>query len=155
MDFNKVIIAGRLTRDPEIKYLSSGNAFCAWGMASNRYYNDNNGERQQEVCFVDVKAFGRQAEIVANYVQKGNPLFVEGRLSFYQYETENGERRNKLSIIAEKVQLLPKVNGSMEEPPQETEERAVALPRLEEIPQEVKVKPKEEQQAPKDDDVPF
>jgi len=99
MDFNKVIIAGRLTREPEIKYLSSGNAFCAWGMATNRYYNDNNGERQQEVCFVDVKAFGRQAEIVANYVQKGNPLFVEGRLSFYQYESENGERRNKLSVI--------------------------------------------------------
>ena len=106
MDFNKVIIAGRLTRDPEIKYLSSGNAFCAWGMAINKYYNDSNGERQQEVCFVDCKAFGRQAEIVANYVQKGNPLFVEGRLSFYQYETEDGEKRNKLSVIAERVQLM-------------------------------------------------
>jgi single-strand DNA-binding protein len=145
MDFNKVIIAGRLTRDPEVKYLSSGTAFCAWGIAVNRYYNDNNGERQQEVCFVDCKAFGRQAEIVANYVQKGNPLFVEGRLSFYQYEAESGERRNKLSVIAERVQLMPSGNGSMEEPPQSTEE----------IPQEVKVKPKEEQQAPKDDDVPF
>jgi single-strand DNA-binding protein len=145
MDFNKVIIAGRLTREPEIKYLSSGNAFCAWGMATNRYYSDSNGERQQETCFIDVKAFGRQAEIVAEYVTKGNPLFVEGRLSFYQYEAESGERRNKLSVIAERIQLLPKGNGSMEEPPEETEE----------IPQEVKVKPKEEQQAPPEDDVPF
>jgi single-strand DNA-binding protein len=145
MDFNKVIIAGRLTRDPEVKYLSSGTAFCAWGIAVNRYYNDNNGEHQQETCFIDVKAFGRQAEIVAEYVTKGNPLFVEGRLSFYQYESENGERRNKLSVIAERVQLLPKVNGSMEEPPTETERSE----------QEVKVKPKEEQQTPPDDDVPF
>ena len=138
MDFNKVIIAGRLTRDPEMKYLDSGNAFGVWGMAINRYYNDNNGERQQETCFLDCKAFGRQAEIVANYVQKGNPLFVEGRLSFYQYETENGERRNKLSVIAERVQLLPKVNGNQEEPPKETE-----------------AAPEEPQQAPKEDDVPF
>ena len=146
MDFNKVIIAGRLTRDPEMKYLDSGNAclcdarrqaFGVWGMAVNRYYNDNNGERQQEVCFVDCKAFGRQAEVVADYVHKGNPLFVEGRLSFYQYEDESGARRNKLSIIAEKVQLLPKVNGSIEE---ESKEAAA---------------PQEPQQAPKDDDVPF
>jgi single-strand DNA-binding protein len=121
MDFNKVIIAGRLTRAPEIKYGASGSAFCAWGMAVNRYYHDNNGERQQEVCFVDVKAFGRQAEIVAEYVTKGNPLFVEGRLSFYQYEAESGERRNKLSVIAERIQLLPSGNGSIEEPPKENE----------------------------------
>jgi len=156
MDFNKVIIVGRLTRDPEIKYLSSGNAFCAWGMATNRYYNDNNGERQQEVCFVDVKAFGRQAEIVANYVRKGNPLFVEGRLSFYQYEAESGERRNKLSVIAERVQLLPKGNGSMEEPPKETEEaplNAVVQPLSPQVehPDEDGV----EQQASVEDDVPF
>ena len=156
MDFNKVIIAGRLTRDPEIKYLSSGNAFCAWGMASNRYYNDNNGERQQEVCFVDVKAFGRQAEIVANYVQKGNPLFVEGRLSFYQYESENGERRNKLSVIAEKVQLLPSGNGSIEEPPKETEAaslNAVVQPLSPQV--EQPEADGEEQQPPSEDDIPF
>ena len=143
MDFNKVIIAGRLTRAPEIKYGASGSAFCAWGMAVNRYYNDNNGERQQEVCFVDVKAFGRQAEIVGQYVTKGNPLFVEGRLSFYQYEAENGERRNKLSVIAERVQLMPKGNGSMEEPP------------MEEPKEEHPAADGEEQQVLKDDDVPF
>jgi single-strand DNA-binding protein len=145
MDFNKVIIAGRLTRAPEIKYGASGSAFCTWGIAVNRYYNDNNGERQQEVCFIDCKAFGRQAEIVGEYVTKGNPLFVEGRLSFYQFEDENGQRRNKLSVIAERVQLLPTVNGSMEEPPEKTEE----------IPPEAKAKPKEELQAPPEDDVPF
>ena len=58
------------------------------------------------MCFIDCKAFGRQAEIVSEYVRKGNPLFVEGRLSFYQYETESGEKRNKLSVIAERVQLM-------------------------------------------------
>ena len=106
MNVNKVMLLGRLTRDPEMKYSSSGSAFCTWGMAVNRYYNNNNGERQQEVCFIDCKAFGRQAEIVGEYVRKGNPLFVEGRLSFYQYETESGERRNKLSVIAERIQLM-------------------------------------------------
>ena len=156
MDFNKVIIAGRLTRDPEVKYLSSGTAFCAWGIAVNRYYNDNNGERQQETCFVDCKAFGRQAEIVANYVQKGNPLFVEGRLSFYQYESENGERRNKLSVIAERIQLLPTVNGSREEPPKENEAAPLNAvvqplsPQVEHTEADV-----EEQQTPPEDDVPF
>jgi single-strand DNA-binding protein len=140
MDFNKVIIAGRLTRDPDMKYLGSGNAFGVWGMAINRYYNDSNGERQQEVCFVDVKAFGRQAEIVADYVTKGNPLFVEGRLSFYQYEDESGQRRNKLSVIAERVQLLPKINGSQEEPPMEEPKDAV---------------PQEPQAPSVEDDVPF
>jgi single-strand DNA-binding protein len=156
MDFNKVIIAGRLTRAPEIKYGASGSAFCAWGMAVNRYYNDNNGERQQETCFIDVKAFGRQAEIVAEYVTKGNPLFVEGRLSFYQYEAESGERRNKLSVIAERVQLLPKGNGSMEEPPKETEEaplNAVVQPLSPQV--EHTEADEEEQQVPPDDDVPF
>jgi single-strand DNA-binding protein len=146
MDFNKVIIAGRLTRAPEIKYGASGSAFCAWGMAVNRHYNDNNGERQQETCFIDCKAFGRQAEIVGQYVTKGNPLFVEGRLSFYQFEDENGQRRNKLSVIAERVQLLPTVNGRMEEPPKETE----AAPKVEHTEAD-----EEEQQAPKEDDVPF
>ena len=106
MNVNKVMVLGRLTRDPEVKYSTSGNAFCTWGLAINRYYNSPNSTRQQEVCFVDCKAFGRQAEIVAEYVRKGNPLFVEGRLSFYQYETESGEKRNKLSVIAERVQLM-------------------------------------------------
>jgi single-strand DNA-binding protein len=125
-------------------------------MAVNRYYNDNNGERQQETCFIDVKAFGRQAEIVAEYVTKGNPLFVEGRLSFYQYEAESGERRNKLSVIAERVQLLPKGNGSMEEPPKETEEaplNAVVQPLSPQV--EHTEADEEEQQVPPDDDVPF
>jgi single-strand DNA-binding protein len=150
MDFNKVIIAGRLTRDPDMKYLGSGNAFGVWGMAINRYYNDSNGERQQEVCFVDVKAFGRQAEIVADYVTKGNPLFVEGRLSFYQYEDESGQRRNKLSVIAERVQLLPKINGSQEEPPMEEPLNAVVQPLS---PQDAV--PQEPQAPSVEDDVPF
>ena len=89
------------------------------------------------MCFIDCKAFGRQAEIVSKYVRKGNPLFVEGRLSFYQYETESGERRNKLSVIAERIQLMGqgtidkpdnmegaevKADGEVEQPPPEQSE---------------------------------
>jgi single-strand DNA-binding protein len=142
-----------------MKYGTSGSAFCAWGMAINRYYNDTNGERQQEVCFLDVKAFGRQAEIVGQYVTKGNPLFVEGRLSFYQYDTENGERRNKLSVIAERVQLLPKVNGSQEEPPMEEPKEAMPLNAVVSSPTPEGLRqplsPQEAQQAVPEDDVPF
>jgi single-strand DNA-binding protein len=141
MNVNKVILLGRLTREPEVKYTTNGLAFCTWGLAINRYYNDNNGERQQEVCFVDVKAFGRQAEIVAEYVTKGNSLFVEGRLSLYQYETENGERRNKLSVIAERVQLI----GSF------PSEAPVSKP-PDDIPEGVAEQPQSEQE---EDNIPF
>ena len=75
------------------------------------------------MCFIDCKAFGRQAEIVSEYVRKGNPLFVEGRLSFYQYETESGENRNKLSVIAERVQLM---GNGMAEGLQSSAEREVS-----------------------------
>ena len=119
MDFNKVIILGRLTRDPEVKYSSSGTAICSWGMAINRRYNGSDGERREEVCFVDLKAFGRQAEIVGEYVTKGNPLLVEGRLSFYSWEDEEGKKRNKLSVIAERVQLMGKRRDDEDAPPDE------------------------------------
>ena len=130
-----------------MKYSGSGNAFCAWGMAINRYYNKN-GERQQEVCFIDVKAFGRQAEIVGEYVRKGNPLFVEGRLSFYQYETESGERRNKLSVIVERVQLM---GQGMSVPPDNME----AEHPEEAQPQQASPETQTEGEVTEDDGIPF
>jgi single-strand DNA-binding protein len=142
MNVNRVMLLGRLTRDPEVKYGASGNAFCSWGLALNRYYNDHNGERQQETCFVDCKAFGRQAEIVGQYVQKGNPLFVEGRLSLYQYETENGEKRNKLSVIAERVQLMGSRTGEEGKPPDD-------------IPEEEQPPAEQGKPLAQEDDIPF
>jgi single-strand DNA-binding protein len=78
-------------------------------MATNRGYTDSqSGERKEEVCFVNITAFGRTAEICGEYLHKGSPLFLEGRLSYYAYETETGERRSSLSVVAENIQLLPR-----------------------------------------------
>ncbi len=144
MDYNKVILLGRLTRDPEVKYLSSGTAFCSFGIATNRHYNAQNGERQQEVCFVDCKAFGRQAEIIGDYVVKGSPLLIDGRLSFYQYEDENGQNRSKLSVIAERVQLMGR-RGNGDSPPEE----------IPEVETSAESKEPDKQPPSQEEDIPF
>ncbi len=166
MNFNKVILAGRLTRDPEVKYSTSGKAFCSWGMAINRKYTSANGKREEEVCFVDAKAFGRQAEIVAEYLAKGKLLLLEGRLSFHQYK-KDGQKRNKLSVIAERVQLMPK-DAQMEESEKILSEKiAVEEPagqqtqdNQEEVPASVDVAEETEQtsestEAEQSDTIPF
>ncbi|MBM3241333.1 single-stranded DNA-binding protein [Candidatus Poribacteria bacterium] len=108
-NFNKVILLGNLTRDPEVKYTTSGTARATFGMAINRGYTDpQSGERKEEVCFVNITAFGRTAEICGEYLHKGSPLFLEGRLNYYAYETETGEKRSSLSVVAENIQLLPR-----------------------------------------------
>ena len=111
-NFNKVILLGNLTRDPEVKYTTSGTARATFGMAVNRVFTDRqSGEKKEEVCFVNVTAFGRTAEICGEYLQKGNLLFLEGRLSYYAYETETGEKRSSLSVVAENIQLMPRGVG--------------------------------------------
>ena len=111
-NFNKVILLGNLTRDPEVKYTTSGTARATFGMATNWVYTDRqSGEKKQETCFVNITAFGRTAEICGEYLQKGNLLFLEGRLSYYAYETETGERRSSLSVVAENIQLMPRGVG--------------------------------------------
>jgi len=110
--YNKVILMGNLTRDPEVKYTTGGTARATFGMAVNRVFTDRqSGEKKEEVCFVNVTAFGRTAEICGEYLQKGNLLFLEGRLSYYAYETETGERRSSLSVVAENIQLMPRGVG--------------------------------------------
>ena len=105
--YNKVILMGNLTRDPELKYLPSGAAVANFGIAVNRVYNDRqSGERKEDVCFVDITAWSRQAEVCNEYLRKGSPVFLEGRLSFRSWETDDGQRRNKLDVVAERVQLV-------------------------------------------------
>ena len=108
-NFNKVLLLGNLCQDPEIKYSAAGNAFCQTGMATNRKWtNRETGELQEEVCFVDVKAFGRTAEIMGEYLQKGSPVFIEGRLSYYRWDDEQGNPHSKHSVVVESLQLLGK-----------------------------------------------
>ena len=92
-NFNKVYLMGNLTRDPELRATPSGTPVCQFGLAVNRIYNNSNGERQEETTFVDIEAWGRQAETISKYVGKGNPLFVEGRLKLDSWESKEGEKQ--------------------------------------------------------------
>lgn len=98
---------GNLTRDPEMKYLPSGTAVANFGIAmSERYTDRQSGEQRENVCFVDVEAWDRQAEVVNEYLSKGSPIFLEGSLKFDSWETPEGEKRNKLKVRLLRFQFI-------------------------------------------------
>lgn len=103
---NKVFLIGNLTRDPELRYTPSGTAVVNLRLAVNRRYKDRNGENKEEVCFVTVTAWDKQAEVCNQYLSKGRPVFVEGRLQSRSWETSDGQKRNVLDIRAERIQFL-------------------------------------------------
>lgn len=105
--YNRVIMIGNLTRDPEYKQLASGQAVCRLGLASNRQFkNRQSGDMIQEVCYIDVDVWGAQAESCRQYLQKGRPVLIEGRLKLDQWEDQNGQQRSKHSIVADRVIFL-------------------------------------------------
>ena len=105
--YNKVMIIGNLTRDPEMKYTPKGTAVAEIGLAVNRNYTADNGEKREEVTFIDVTLWGRVAEIVGEYCKKGRPLFVEGRLQLDTWDDkQTGQKRSKLKVVGENIQLL-------------------------------------------------
>jgi single-strand DNA-binding protein len=105
-NLNRVFLMGNLTRDPELRYIPSGSAVASFGLAVNRIYRSQDGERKEEVCFVDIVTWGKTAENCANYLTKGRPVFIEGRLQFRSWETDDGQRRSKLEVVAYNVQFL-------------------------------------------------
>ncbi len=105
-NLNKVFLIGNLTRDPELRYIPSGTAVASFGLATNRIYTTQDGERKEEVCFVDIVVWGKTAENCANYLSKGRPVFIEGRLQFDTWETEDGQKRSKLKVVGDRVQFL-------------------------------------------------
>ncbi|MFH0925835.1 MAG: single-stranded DNA-binding protein [bacterium] len=104
-NFNKVLLMGNLTRDPELRYIPSGTAVCTLGLAVNRKYKQND-EMKEETCFVDVVVWGKRAENCSEYLTKGRPIFVEGRLNYRSWEGDDGKKRNKLDVVALDVQFL-------------------------------------------------
>jgi single-strand DNA-binding protein len=104
---NKVMLIGNLTRDPEIKYTPKGTAIADIGLAVNRNYTTESGEKREEVTFIDVTLWGRVAEIVGEYCKKGRPLFVEGRLQLDTWDDkQTGQKRSKLKVVGDNIQLL-------------------------------------------------
>jgi single-strand DNA-binding protein len=105
--FNKVILLGNLTRDPEVRYTPKGSAVCDLGIAVNRVYTTEGGERREEVTFVDVVLWARLAEIAGEYLKKGRPVFIEGRLQMDTWDDkQTGQKRTKLRVVGESMQLL-------------------------------------------------
>lgn len=105
--FNKVILLGNLTRDPEVRYTPKGSAVADLGIAVNRVYTTDSGEKREETTFVDVTFWGRTAEVAGEYLKKGRPVFVEGRLQLDTWEDKtSGQKRSKLKVIGETMQLL-------------------------------------------------
>jgi single-strand DNA-binding protein len=105
--FNKVILLGNLTRDPEVRYTPKGSAVCDLGIAVNRQYTLDSGEKREEVTYVDVVLWSRLAEIAGEYLKKGRPVFIEGRLQMDTWDDkQTGQKRSKLRVIGETMQLL-------------------------------------------------
>lgn len=120
--FNKVILLGNLTRNPELRYTPSGTPVASFGLAVSRRFKQGD-ELKEEVCFIDVVVFGKQAEHCGQYLNKGQGVIVEGRLQQRRWETEDGQKRSKHEVVAQSVTFLPKrldgVSGSMEGPEHE------------------------------------
>lgn len=122
-NFNKVILAGHITRDIELRYTTRGTAVAKIGMATTRKWSAD-GEKREETCFVDVNAFGKQAETLAKFMTKGRPLLVEGRLKLDQWDDkQSGQKRSKLGVVLESFSFLDSGEGKQKaqrEPAEDT-----------------------------------
>ena len=146
--FNKVILVGNLTRDPELRYTPKGMAIAKVGMAVSRRWKSETGELKEETTFVDVDVFGRTAENVAQYMRNGRPMLIEGRLRLDQWDDkQTGQKRSKLGVVAETVQFLGSPTGGEGGPAGSRSAPAAAAPT--EPPAESDGPP------PEQDDVPF
>ncbi len=125
MNLNKVFIIGNLTRDPEFKTLPSGTAVASFGVATNRVWKDQSGQKKEEVQFHNIVFFGRQAEVASQYLKKGSSVFVEGRLNTRSWEAADGTKRNRTEIVGERMQFGPRragVQAEQKEPNKKTGE---------------------------------
>jgi single-strand DNA-binding protein len=104
--YNRVILVGNLTRDPELKYLPNNVAVCELGLAVNHRWRDRDGNQREEVCFVDVSVFGRAGETVNQYMAKGRQILIEGRLKYDTWTAQDGTKRSKHSVVAENFTFL-------------------------------------------------
>jgi len=147
-NLNKVMLIGNVTRDPEVKFTPKGTAVAEVGLAINRVYTPEGGERREETTFVDITFWGRQAEIVGEYAKKGKPIYVEGRLQLDTWDDkQSGQKRSKLRVVGEALQLLGSRPGGGDDdgggspPPQKFSKPAA--------------RPAPAASAPDDDDIPF
>ncbi len=149
--FNKVILAGNLTRDPELRYTPKGTAVAKIGLAVNRSWTGEDGQKKEEVNFIDVEAWGRQGEVIAQYMKKGRPLLVEGRLKLDSWEDKTTKQKvSKLKVVLESFSFIDSKGGDGGAPETPSAPRpsrpAATAPAAE---------PLEGDGPPESDDVPF
>ncbi len=105
-NFNRVLLMGNLTRDPQLSYTPNQTAVVDFGIATNRRWTGQDGSQREETCFVDCRMFGKRAEVINKYCKRGNPLFVEGRLTFDSWEAQDGSKRSKLRVTVENFEFI-------------------------------------------------
>jgi single-strand DNA-binding protein len=152
-NYNKVILMGNLTRDPELRYTPSGTPVCEFGMATNRTYTTRDGEQREETCFVNVTMWGRRGVVISEYFTKGRPIFIEGRLNYDSWETADG-RRSRLTVVAENFEF---VGGRGSQPSGEEQQgsRSGRPPRSRSRQQQEEPPPEEESFDVSEDEIPF
>ncbi|MCJ7777283.1 MAG: single-stranded DNA-binding protein [Sedimentisphaerales bacterium] len=121
--FNKILLMGNLTRDPQLSYTPNQTAVVEFGLAMNSKWTGKDGEAREETCFVDCRAFGRQAENINKYLTKGRPVFVEGRLTFDSWTAQDGTKRSKHRVTVQNCQFLPSTSTAGTEPPADQAEQ--------------------------------
>lgn len=133
--YNRIILAGHLTRDPELTYTQGNVGICKFGLAVNHRRKDKDGNQKDEVCFVDCVAFGKQGEVVNQYLRKGSAFMVEGRLSFRTWETKEGKKASKHEVVVEGFTFLGKGNSAEpDNAPQPSAVTAASTPHDDDIP---------------------
>jgi single-strand DNA-binding protein len=150
-NYNKVILLGNLTRDPQLSFLPSNTPVCEFGLAINRRWRGQDGNMQDETCFVDCQLYGRQAETFNQYMSKGRPVLVEGRLRMRQWEAQDGQKRSKLTVVVERFQFVgPSRAAGPEQQAAGPEQQAAGPAAAEAGPPEEEVPPPRSE-----DDIPF
>ena len=128
-NYNKVILAGNLTRDPELRYTPKGTAIARIGLAINRKWNSETGVLKEDVTFVDVDAFGKTAETIGQYLKKGRPILIEGRLRYETWEDkQSGQKKSKLGVVLESFQFMDSGGGRSEGAPSAPASRPAPAP---------------------------
>jgi single-strand DNA-binding protein len=147
--FNKVILAGNLTRDPELRYTPKGTAVCRFTLAVSRTWTGEDGQKKEEVSFIDIDAWGRQGEVVAQYMKKGRPFLVEGRLKQDTWEDKNTkQKQSKLKVVLESFSFIDSNRGDAAGAPAAARPAAAAAP-------SPAPEPTEGEAPQEGDDVPF
>lgn len=149
--YNRVILLGNCTRDPEVKYTPKGTAVTELGLAVNRYYTTEGGEKREETTFVDVTFWGRPAEIAGEYIKKGRPVMIEGRLQLDTWDDkQTGQKRSKLKVVGENLQLLGGGRGDSGAGEEGAGSRPAARPARHAAPA-----PQQPAETAEEDDIPF